>query len=74
MVTTIQVNERTLEILKKLKQELRAKSYEEAIGRIFIERNRGESMAGSLKKYAGKQTLKQILKELQNERHKSDRF
>ncbi len=74
MVTTIQVNENTLELLKKIKQEFEAQSYDEAINRVVIERTKGESMAGSLKKYFKNQSYKEVVKELQNERRKSDRF
>ena len=79
MVTTIQVDENTLLLLKKLKEELNAYSYDEAINKIAGERSKNyakkHSMAGSLKKYYKKgETLKDILKELQNERRKSDRF
>lgn len=74
MVTTIQVDEKTLLLLKKLKEELMTKSYDEAITKLVIKRTRG-SMAGSLKKYLKKgETIKDILKELQNERRKSYRF
>ena len=76
MVTTIQVNERTILLLKKLKEELQAKSYEEAITKMANQRMKiKESMAGSLKKYIKKgETAKDWLKEVQYERRKSDRF
>lgn len=72
MLTTIQVNEHTLELLKKLKQELQAASYEEAITKIAAKYMVRESMAGSLKKYVKKKlTHTQILEGL---RDKHDRF
>lgn len=79
MITTIQVDEKTLLLLKKLKEELNVSSYDETIKKIAGERSinyaKKHSMAGSLKKYYKKgETLKDILKELQNERRKSDRF
>lgn len=76
MVTTIQVNERTLILLKKLKEELHAKSYEDAIIKIASNRMRvKESMAGSLKKYLkGNQKTEDILKEVQDDRRKSSRI
>lgn len=74
MVTTIQVNERTLEMLRKLKQSLNASSYDETIVKIAVSRTKGESLAGNLKKYLRKQSTKDILRELQEERRKSDRF
>ncbi len=74
--TTVQVNEQTLMLLKKLKQELEARSYDEVINKVAIQRTRKEvkSMAGSLKKYFKNESLKKILKELDDERRKSDRF
>ena len=75
MVTTIQVDEKTLMILKKLRREMNAKSYAEAITKMTIERTKGISMAGSLRKYLKKgETAKDIIKELRGERKKSDRF
>ena len=76
MVTTIQINEQTLEILKKLKEEIQAKSYDETINKIVINRvkEKYKSMGGSLKKYYKNKSLKEILDELQKERRKSDRF
>lgn len=67
MVTTIQVNERTLELLKKLKQELHAKSYEEAITKVVVQRSKGKSLAGSLGKIYGKMSRKEVLKNLRDE-------
>jgi len=75
MVTTIQINEKTLLLLKKLKEELKASSYDDAIIKISVQRTKKESYAGSLKRYMGKkETIKDMLKEMQEERHKSDRF
>lgn len=76
MVTTIQVNERTILLLKKLKEELQTRSYEEAIVKMANQRMKvKESMAGSLKKYfKNSDHRKAVLKELQDERRKSDRF
>ena len=75
MVTTIQVNEQTLELLKKLKREYLASSYDEAIVKVAMQRVKVKSMGGSLKKYMKKgETLRTILKEMQEERRKSGRF
>jgi hypothetical protein len=75
MPTTIQVDEKTLLLLKKLKEQLVAASYDEAITKLAMQRTKGESMAGSLKKYLKKgETTQNILRELQKERRKSDRF
>ncbi len=72
-ITTIQVNERTLFLLKRLKEELKASSYDEVITRR-IAQNKMKSMAGSLKRYFKGQSSRDIVKELQDERRKSDRF
>ena len=74
MVTTIQVEEHTLLLLKKLKEELHVSSYDDAINKIAGERSKKKSMAGSLAKYYKNTSLKEILKGLQDERRKSDKF
>jgi hypothetical protein len=74
MVTTIQVDERTLMLLKKLKQEFNTKSYGEAINHMVIHRSKEKSMAGSLAKYYKNESTKEMVKELQAERRKSDRI
>lgn len=71
MVTTIQLNEHTLHLLKKLKEEVRAKSYEQAIRKVIMERTRKGSMAGYLGKKYGKMSRKEILIDLRDEH---DRF
>ena len=76
MVTTIQIDERTLLLLKKLKEDLEARSYDDAINKIVVHKiaKKTKSLAGSLKKYLKKgETLQTILKELQDERRKNDR-
>ena len=67
MTTSIQVSERTLLLLKKLKEQMQAASYEEAIEEIIIEKTRPKSLAGFL----GAKKTKDILKDL---RDKHDRF
>ena len=67
MVTTIQVQKQTLELLKKLKEETHASSYDEAIKNIAIARTKNESLAGYLGKYLGKKSRKWILKDLRDE-------
>ena len=76
MVTTIQVNEKTLLLLKKLKEELKTASYDEAIQKSIIKSTKsGKNMGGSLRKYLKKgETVKDIIRELQKERRLSDRF
>lgn len=67
MVTTIQIQERTLEILKKIRMETKSSSYDEAINKIVIGTVKKESMAGIL----GKKPRNFIMKGL---RDKSDRI
>ena len=67
MTTTIQINERTLEILKKIKDETKSVSYDEAINKIVVSGFKKGSLAG----YLGKRPLKDILKGL---RDKDERF
>ena len=72
MVTTIQVDEKTILLLKKLKEMLEASSYDEAITKIAIKHMKPKkSMAGSLAKYYPKGlSREEILKDL---RDKDDR-
>ena len=75
MVTTIQVDEKTILLLKKLKVELDASSYDEAITKIAVKHLRPEkSMAGSLSKYFKNYSTKDMIKELKEDRKKDDRF
>ena len=76
MVTSIQVDERTIALLKKLKEEMEASSYDELINRLVMKCVKSQaSMAGSLKKYLKKgETADDILRELQKERRESERF
>ncbi|MBS3066219.1 hypothetical protein J4205_00190 [Candidatus Pacearchaeota archaeon] len=71
MPTTIQINESTLELLKKIKKELEASSYDEAITKMVINESQKESLAGFLGKYIGKKSRKEILHDL---RDKNDRL
>ncbi|MBI2452414.1 hypothetical protein HYV50_05050 [Candidatus Pacearchaeota archaeon] len=71
MVTTIQVNERTLLLLKKLKEETQSDSYDEAINKIAGKIAVKKSLAGFLGKYYKKQKLKDIVMDL---RDKNDRY
>jgi len=69
MVTTIQVNEKTILLLKKLKADLDVASYDEAITQITIKHIKPEkSMAGSLSKYFNRYSSKEMVKELKEER------
>ncbi len=67
MVTTIQIQEKTLHWLKKIKQETNAESYDDAINKLIQNNLPKKSMAGIL----GKKTKEWIMKDL---RDKSDRF
>ncbi len=71
MVTTIQVQETTLQFLKKLKEETKSNSYDETIKNVIIARTKNESLAGYLGKYLGKKSRKWILNDLRDE---NDRF
>ena len=72
MVTTIQISDKTLLLLKKLKEELNATSYDEAITKVAAQKHT-KSFAGSLKKYMRKkETLRDLLKEMQEERQKDE--
>lgn len=71
MTTTIQVSERTLVLLKKLKEQMQLSSYDEAIEKAVINKTRPKSMAGFLGKKYGKMSTQEILKDL---RDKHDRF
>ena len=64
MPTTIQIGERTLKILKKVKEETNSSSYDEAINKIVLSRSKKESLAG----YLGKKPLSYILKGLRDEK------
>ena len=76
MVTTIQINNNTLRLLKNLKEEINANSYDEAITKIVNQRNKklSKSMAGSLAGFLGPKPSEEILRDLKDERRKSDRF
>lgn len=75
MVTTIQVNENTILLLKKLKASLDASSYDEAITNLAIKHLKPDkSMAGSLGKYFKNYSTNAMLKEIKEERKKFDRF
>ncbi len=67
MTTTVQIQDDTLQLLKKVKEETHAQSYDEAIKKIIFFRVREKSMGGYLSAYASKNTRKDI-------RDKHDRF
>lgn len=64
MSTTIQIDERTLRLLKKIKEDAHAASYDEAINKLVAQKTATKTMAGFL----GKKPLKDILKGLR-EKH-----
>ena len=67
MKTTIQINQNTLELLRKVRDDNRSGSYDEIITKIIIRNLNKESLFG----YLGKKNRRFILKEL---RDKSDRL
>ncbi len=62
MVTTIQLDESTLELLKQLKQAKRASSYDEVVKGLITEHKQ------SLWGFLGKQSLSKILTNLRDEK------
>lgn len=71
MKTTIQVSEHMLMMLKQLKEQERASSYEEALEKSMRKLRLKESMSGYLGKKYGKVSREEILKDL---RDKHDRY
>ena len=69
MATTIQVNEETLELLKKYKEQMHAETYDEVI-RKFMTKGLGE-YAKKFKGYLGNLNRNELMKDL---RDKKDRF
>ena len=67
MKTTIQVEQNTLELLRKIKESTNSNSYDETINKIVLKNLNTKSLFG----YLGKKNIKEILKGL---RDKSDRF
>ncbi len=67
MPTTIQIHERTLEILKKIKKDTHSPSYDVAITKIAV----ASAKKGSAYGFLGKKSKNWILKDL---RDKHDRF
>ena len=69
MTTTIQIEEDTLEILKKYKEQTKAKTYDEVIKKFM-----GLGMAAYARKfrgYLGKKDMNFVMKDL---RDKKDRY
>lgn len=71
MPTTIQVHQKTLHLLKGVKERTQASSYDEAINILANKQFSTEEMAGYLGKFIGKMSRAEILKGL---RDKHDRF
>ncbi|MDO8556488.1 MAG: hypothetical protein Q7R96_04940 [Nanoarchaeota archaeon] len=69
MVTTIQIQERTMEQLKQLKISTGAGTYDEVIEQLIAKSKRVPSFAGIL---GGPEKLPKILKELKKEKMKDD--
>lgn len=68
MVTTIQVREETLEMLKQLRRNLKASSYDEVITKLVREPGRKNDYGRGI---LGKRGMKWVMEDL---RDKSDRF
>ena len=71
MATTIQVSERTLQLLRQLKAEFEASSYDDVITKVAIARTKRKSLAGYLGKYLSEKEKKEFLKNIRDE---TDRF
>ncbi len=67
MVTTVQIQDDTLELLKKVKEETHSHSYDEAIKKLYVMRIKEKSLGGFL----GPRPSKELLKDL---RDKHDRY
>ena len=66
MVTTVQIQDDTLELLKKVKEETKSASYDEAIKKMVLMRVK-ESFAGYLAEHSSKNIYKGV-------RDKRERF
>ena len=67
MVNAVQIQDDTLELLKKVKEETHSNSYDEAIKKIVILRVKEKSLGGFLSAYSKKDNYKHV-------RDKHDRF
>ncbi|MEK6961285.1 MAG: hypothetical protein AABX47_09010 [Nanoarchaeota archaeon] len=65
MSTTIQISDNTIDVLKRIRQQLNASSYDEAIQQILRDARRQKSMYGYLGKTVSK---KELLRDLRDER------
>ncbi|MEK6904279.1 MAG: hypothetical protein AABW87_01670 [Nanoarchaeota archaeon] len=71
MVTTIQIGEKTMEQLKMMKKTQGLNSYDEVIQELIVKSRKARSFFGFMGKSGN---LKKMLRELQEDRRKSDRF
>ncbi|HIH11324.1 TPA: hypothetical protein HA241_03985 [Candidatus Woesearchaeota archaeon] len=67
MTTTVQIQDDTLELLKKVKEETKSASYDEAIKKIVLMRVAEKSLGGYLSGCSSKDNYKGV-------RDKRDRF
>ncbi len=67
MTTTIQIQDETAELLKRYKEQLHLKTYDEAIRKMMHLGDYAKQFRGIL----GKGTMKDVMKDL---RDKTDRF
>lgn len=74
MVTTVQVDEKTIMLLKRIKVSLAAASYDEAISKLAVRHLRPQhSMAGSLARYFKNYSTASMVREIKEERKKFDK-
>lgn len=65
MITTIQVHGTTLRVLKKYREQMNARSYDEVIQKLAVKKPR-ESFWGA----GGKLSMKEILEGLRDEKNR----
>lgn len=66
MATTVQVQDETLELLRKVKAETQSSSYDEAIRKIVVLQVQEKTLGG----YLGARPSKRLLRNLRDERER----
>ena len=66
MTTTVQVQDETLELLRKVKAETQSSSYDEAIRKIVVLQVQEKTLGG----YLGARSPKRLLRGLRDERER----
>ena len=64
MQTTIQITDKTLQVLRKLKEETHSSSYDETLTKVLFKHTKAPSLAG----YLGKKPLSHLMKDLREKR------